>query len=205
MEPPRSQQTAARRVWTTERTDTDSRMIRRLPLFAALGLLLAAGCTSVTDYKPAAVGKVAEIVVVTDSATWAGPVGEALRAELGQPIRTLPQPEPAFTLHLQPLSAVSLDGLRRQNGLVFAAPLDDTSATAQFIRARLDSAGVAALQRGGQGVIEREDLWRRGQLVVYATAPTDSALAAQIHAAGPRLRAAFNALARERIGAAGLV
>lgn len=172
-------------------------MTRLLPLLA-LVLLLGAGCNSVTSYKPPAVGKTGEIMVVTDSATWNGPVGDALRAELGREMRTFPQPTPAFTLRLQPLSDFTLQGVRRQNGVVFAAPLDGNTATAQFIRARLDSAGVAALERGGQGIIERKDLWMQDQVVVYATAPTDSALAAQIHSAGPRLRDAFSALARKR-------
>lgn len=175
-----------------------TRRLLSLTALLAFALLLSAGCGSVTDYKPPAVGQTAEIMVVTDSATWAGPVGEALRAELGRGIQTLPQPEPAFTLRLQPLTEFALSGLRRQNGLVFAATLDDTSATARYLRARLDSASVAALERGGQGIIERPDLWMSDQFVVYAVAPTDSALAAQIRAAGPRLRAGFNALARER-------
>ena len=173
-------------------------MTRRLPLFVAFLALLGAGCGSVTDYQPPAVGKTAEIMVVTDSATWAGPVGDALRDALAYEMRTFPQPTPSFTLRLQPLSDFALSGLRRQNGVVFAAALDDTTATARFIRARLDSAGVAALHAGGQGIIERPDLWMRDQLVVYATAPTDSALATQLRAAGPRLRAGFNALARKR-------
>ncbi len=174
-------------------------MTRRLPILAAfLALLLGAGCSSVTDYKPPAVGKTAEIVVVTDSASWSGVVGDALRDALGYEMRTFPQPTPSFTLRLQPLSDFALSGIRRQNGVVFAAALDDTTATARFIRARLDSTGAAALQAGGQGIITRPDLWMRDQLVVYATAPTDSALAAQIRAAGPRLRAGFNALARKR-------
>ena len=46
--------------------------------------LLLAGCTEVTEYKPPAVGQGGEIMVVTDSATWSGPVGEALRATLDE-------------------------------------------------------------------------------------------------------------------------
>ena len=93
------------------------------------------------------------------------------------------------------------NGLQRQHSVVFAAPFTDTPATARFLRARLDSAGVAALERGGHGLIERENLWMRGQLVVYATAPTDSALARQIRAGGEALRASFERLARERLTA----
>ncbi len=172
-------------------------MIRPLPVLFALAVSLAA-CSTVTEYKPPAVGKGGEIMVVADSATWNGPVGEALRETVGRTMRTYPQPTPAFTLRLQPLSEFSLDGLRRQHSVVFAAPLDEDSETARFLRARLDSASVQALRRGGRGLIERPNLWMQNQLVVYATAPTDSALAAQLRAGGDDLRASFSALARRR-------
>ena len=173
-------------------------MTRRLFPLLLFALFLSVGCNQVTSYKPPAVGKTGEIMVVTDTATWNGPVGDALRAELGREMRTFPQPTPAFSLRLEQLSDFSLQGVRRQNGVVFAAPLDRTTATAQFIRARLDSAGVAALEGGGQGIIERQDLWMQDQVVVYATAANDSTLAQQIRDAGPRLRDAFSALARKR-------
>ena len=161
--------------------------------------LLLAGCTEVTEYKPPAVGQGGEIMVVTDSATWSGPVGEALRATLGRESRTYPQPTPTFTLTQQSLSDYALQGIQRQHSLVFAAPYTDTSATARFLRARFDSAGVAALERGGRGIIERDDLWMSDQLVVYATAPSDSALAEQIRTEGEDLRASFSRLARVRL------
>lgn len=180
-------------------------MTRRRPFLAALAapvLLLAllfAGCSEITEFKPLAIGKPGEIMVVTDSATWNGPVGAALRETLGREALTFPQPTPAFTLSRQSLSDYALDGIRRQHSVVFAAPYTDTTATAQFLRARLDSAGIAALDRGGLGVIERDDLWMRDQLVVYATAQSDSVLAQQIRASGEELRTAFDRLARERL------
>ncbi len=173
-------------------------MTRLSRSLATLSVLVAAGCSTVTEYKPPAVGPAGEVMVVTDSATWSGAVGEALRATVGREMLTFPQPTPAFSLTLQPLSDFSLDALRRQHSVLFAAPYTGDSETARFLRARLDSAGVQALERGGRGVITRPDLWMRDQLVVYATAPTDSALAAQIRAEGDDLRAAFARLARKR-------
>jgi len=166
---------------------------------ALLLALLLAGCAEVTEYKPPAVGQNGEIMVVTDSATWNGPVGEALRATLGREARTYPQPTPVFTLTQQPLTDYALQGIQRQHSLVFAAPYTDTSATARFLRARLDSSSVAALERGGNGIITRDDLWMRNQLVLYATAPSDTVLAAQIRTNGDDLRTSFRALARERL------
>lgn len=168
-------------------------------LHAALAALLAlAGCREVREYKRPATGKTAEILVVTDTATWAGPVGEALRQEIGRLTRTLPQPTPLFSLRLQPLTEYHLGQIQRHNGVVFAAPFTDTTAAARYLRAHFDSTGLAALERGGRGIILRPDLWMQDQLVVYATAPDTAALARQIHEAGEELRQAFGALARRR-------
>ncbi|MDX1530625.1 MAG: DUF4837 family protein [Rhodothermales bacterium] len=168
-------------------------------LFLSFLLALPLAACGDSDFKPLASGRPGEVLVIADSTTWNGPVGEAIRAEIGQPSRTLPQPEPAFDLVHQTLNDYYLDSVRRQTAVIFAAPYTDTTATARFLRARLDSAGVAALEQGGRGVILRPDLWARDQLVVYATAPSDSALAAQIRAQGGQVRDALNALARERL------
>ncbi len=167
----------------------------------ALALLLApllTGCGDVVSYTPNATGQTGVVLVVTDSLTWAGPAGEAIRDEVGRTTRTLPQPTPAFTLRRQELSDYYLDTIRRQHAVLIAAPFTDETTVAQFLRARLDSAGVQALERGGRGIFFRPDLWARNQVVVYATAATDSALAGQIRANGEALRDAFNRLARER-------
>jgi hypothetical protein len=171
-------------------------------IFAAVALALALGlaaCGELITHTQDAVGQTGTIFVVADSTTWNGPVGEAIRAELGQGIRTLPQPEPAFTITRQDLSETFLNQIRRQHAVLFVAPFTRDSNTGRYLRARLDSTGVEALHRGGNGIFFRPNLWASDQLVVYATAPSDEELAAQIRAAGPQLRRAYDELARRRL------
>jgi len=179
-----------------------SRLLAAVAILVVLGgvLYLALGTgRSVVTYTPDAVGQTGTLYVVVDSVTWNGPVGEAIRDELGRGLATLPQPEPAFTIIRQELNEQFFNQLRRQHAVLFAGPYTRPSTTGRFLRARLDSAGVAALERGGNGVFLRPNLWARRQLVVYATGPDDEAVAAQIRARGAELRRAYDALARQRM------
>jgi len=179
-----------------------TRRLLALPLAAlALGLLALAGCRGgpVFITTQEAVGQPGTLYVIADSVTWAGPVGDAIREELGGGIPTLPQPEPAFTIIRQDLSEHYLRQIQRQHSVLIAAPYTRDSGPGRFLRARLDDTGIAALERGGNGVFLRPDLWARNQLAVYATAPSDEALAAQIREAGGDLRRQFDALARRRL------
>ncbi|MDT0631909.1 DUF4837 family protein [Rubrivirga sp. S365] len=172
---------------------------RPAPLAAALAVVLAvlAGCESFAGQTTAR-GDVEEITVVSDSATWAGPVGEAIRAELAQPIATLPGNQGAFKLNFQPLTSRFFDQLKLRRALVFAAPIDADGPIGDFIRARVGEGGLDAVRSGGVAAFNlRPDLWANGQLVVIATAADERALAREFLQRGPELRAAFNALARE--------
>ena len=168
---------------------------------AALPLLLVllAGCEAVASGPGRARGEAEEITVVTDSATWAGPVGEAIRAELGRPITTLPSSQGEFRLRFQPLDERLFDQIKRLPNVVFAAPIDAPGPIGEFLRARVGEGNIDALQSGDAAALNlRPDLWYADQVVVVATAATDTALARQFLQRGDELRAAFNALARER-------
>ncbi|MEM8560065.1 MAG: DUF4837 family protein [Bacteroidota bacterium] len=177
-----------------------------LRLLLLLTLLVPfVGCGSGEPYVPQARGLVGEVIVVTDSTTWRGPVGEALREELGASVATLNPVggEPAFGVRQQSLQPQFLNGLKMQRSVVFAAALSDSTNTAQFIRARLGEGTEAAIgeQEPGAGVIAREDLWARGQMIYYATDTTPERLAEAIRSRGEQMRADFDrvALANEGV------
>lgn len=171
-------------------------MIRQLA--SALVLLgVLAGCEAVVG-PPRAVGEIPEIIVVADSATWEGPVGEAIRAELAQPILTLPNDQGVFKLRHRVLTPRTYESIQRARHVVIAAPIDETSRVGEFLRERLDAGSQEAVRQGrAVGINLRPDLWSENQLVVLATAADDRALTTQILQRGPELRAAFNELARE--------
>ena len=162
---------------------------------AALGVL--AGCEAVAG-QGSARGDIEEVTVVTDSATWAGPVGEAIRAELAQPVATLPGNQGAFKVNFQPLTGRFFDQLKLRRAVVFAAPVDAEGPIGDFIRSRVGEGNLDAVRAGGVDAFNlRPDLWAQDQLVVIATASDERALAREFLQRGPALREAFADLARE--------
>src|SRR5690606_1330622 len=89
--------------------------------------------------------------------------------------------------------------LRAARSVIFAAALDNTSAVARFLEARIDSAGVETVRAGdGAFVVPRRDLWAGGQAVVLAAAGSDSLLAEALRQHADTLRALFTDLTRAR-------
>ena len=162
-------------------------------LLPALLLLLAlTGCEQIVG-TPKAVGEIPEILVVADSATWAGPVGDAIRAELAQPIVTLPNNQGAFKLTHRVLTPQTYESVQRARNVFIAAPIDEDSRVGEFMRDRIDAASQEAIRAGqAVGINLRPDLWSLNQLVVVATAADDRALTAAILRRGQEMRDAYN-------------
>jgi hypothetical protein len=178
---------------------TSRRRVSLLGLFAGVTLLVA-GCGE-GDFRPAAVGQEGVINVVMDSSRWDGPVGDAIRSELGRYIETLPGAERAFDLRLMPLlSNRDLDMIKRQKNVVFVAPLSDSTNEARFLQSRLDERGREAILSGGRfAYVHRPELWRRDQMVMYLTASDEQGLVRAIRENGDNMRYAFNRVTRERL------
>lgn len=174
-------------------------MMRVRTVVILLAAVALAGCREIVPAQPQAVGQTGTLLVVTDQATWEGPVGEAIREHLAAPLTTLPQPEPALTVQRMDLTDTFFPQIRRQHSVLFVAPYTSDTPTGAFLRARLDEGGRAAIERGGLGIIFRPDLWARNQMVIYATAPDEATLAAKIRANGTEMRRAFDRVNRQRL------
>lgn len=172
-------------------------MKRILPLAS---LLLIAACGD-ADYRPSATGAEDDVQVVVDSVTWNGPVGEALRDQIEAPVRTLPAPEQAFNaLPATITSQTRLEEIKKFKNIVIAAPLSDTTIEARIIKGYFSDDAQAQLRASGRGaVVNRENLWRRQQQVVFITAPDDSSLAETIRTRGRTIRSFFDEMIRARM------
>ncbi len=170
--------------------------MRLLPFFA---LLLVAACGD-GDYRPNATGQERQVYALVDSVTWRGSVGEALRAAIEQPVRTLPAPEKGFeAVPAAITSGARLEEVKRYKNIVIAAPLSDTTVEARIIKGYFSADAQAQLLREGRGaLVQRPNVWRKQQQVVFITAPTDSLLAALIRERGSDLRFLFNEAVRRR-------
>ena len=178
-------------------------MFRVVPALALAALLVLSGCDKLkldTGYRILASGKAGEVLVVADSATWAGPIGEALRDEIGAYQTTLSpiDEERLFDLRRMDLTEQFYKVVQRQHAVVFAAPLADSTDEADFLRDRLGPDALAAVEGGAPGVFSKHDLWAEGQVIVYATGATDEATAAAIRQKGPVLRRQLADLVRAR-------
>lgn len=175
-------------------------MTRLAPLLIVLVLFLA-GCEAL-DIRPRAVGREGEIVVVTDSANWNGPLGKALREELGLYIGTLPAPEPMFqTRRASIVSSRSLDTIRKQKNIVFAAPLSDSTREAQYLRSTLDpEAAEQVMNAGTVAVLGRRDLWAQEQQVYYIIGRDAADMAQAVRENADGIRYNFNTITRQRMG-----
>jgi len=164
-----------------------------------LAATLAVGC-EVISQQPLAVGPDAEIAVVTDSATWDGSVGDAVRRSLGPYIETLPAPENMFSLVRYGINERGgFDRIQRLKNVVFVAPLSDSTAEAAFLRSAFSEEALTAIREGEGGVVGRDDPWRRMQKVYFVAAETPSELVSTMEEAGPSMVDSFNEIARRRM------
>ncbi len=172
-------------------------MTRLLALAVCCAALVA--CETYEPPRAIARGDGEQIQIVTDSATWQGPVGDALRAELGKPVVTLPSSQGAFKLKLTELNSRTFPLLKASPHVVFVASVDAPGEIGDFIRTRVGEANLPALRSGQSAAVNlRPDLWANRQLVTIATAASDSALATQIIERGAELRRAYGETARVR-------
>lgn len=170
-----------------------------------VGIALLAGCEKfdrALTGNPPAQGPVPEIVVVADSQTYAGPVGDALREVFSTPLGTLPNRQGAFKIRRMDPNSRLVDRVRSLRLIIYAAPLDEQSRVGEYVRSQFDPAAQAAIRAGqGRGIYVRPDVWANGQLVTTMTAGSDSSLAREIIQRGPELIRRYNVLAREATAA----
>ena len=129
---------------------------------------------------------------MTDSSTWNGVVGEAVRQELAKPILTLPNQQGYFRLRFQAMSPQFLGQIKKTRNVLFIAPLDAETPIGDYIRARIPEGQQERIASGQSvAVTIRDNLWAAGQVAVTATAANDSLLANAIIQRGDSLRAAY--------------
>lgn len=137
------------------------------------------GCEG--DYRQEAAGGFGEVTIMMDSTQWESETADALRETYGRWVRTIPNPQPLFNLNFQDFqNNDELERLKRSKNLIVAAPINDSTNTAQFIRALLSEEIENQVQDGESFAFPLQNRWYRNQWTMILSAPTDSALAEQI-------------------------
>lgn len=148
-------------------------------LLLVSSLYLFQACSG--DYRREAMGPIDEIYVVMDSTKWHSQTADAIRQVFGSPITTLPSEQPRFDLHFYNLKTNSdLDYAKKMKNVIFAAPLNDSSNTAAYLRALL-SKPVKQLVEGGKNfAFPLKNKWYQNQWTLLLTSTSDSTLAHKI-------------------------
>jgi hypothetical protein len=158
-------------------------VLRPVLLAFVLALPLAA-CGGDRDFRPFAKGNDTEVYAVVDSTDWNGAIGEAVRETAGGVVRTLPAPEDRYQVVPGAIDTEARwEEVRANKNLVVAASFADSTFEASILRAYFSDDVRSQLAASGEGaVVVRPDVWRRGQTVVFATGPTDEAVAQALRA-----------------------
>lgn len=151
------------------------------------------------DYRRDAMGPIDEIFVVMDSTKWDSQTADAIRKVFGSPITTLPSEQPRFDLHFLNLRDNSdLDFAKEQKNVIFAAPLNDSTNTAKYLRALLSKPVQQLVESGKNFAFPLENKWYRNQWTLLLTSTSDSTLAHKILGSEQQLLDNLMELQRQR-------
>lgn len=126
--------------------------------------------TNAIKTKPKALGKMGEIVIVTDNSIWDGIVGDSLDYYLAGPFPITPRPEPLFDLRHYTPEKISYEPLMRElrTYLVVANLSDENSAGTKMLKKDL---GEARFQKAKTDPSFNSSVgknkWATGQIIMY--------------------------------------
>lgn len=142
-------------------------------------LIFFASCSG--DYRASAVGQLGNAVVVMDSTQWQSETADAIRQVYSQGIFTLPGYEPMMDLRFRDFkNNDELEMLRKNKNLIIAAPISDSTNTADFVRALLSEDVEETVKNGNNFAFPLGDQWYKDQWAILLTSTSDSALAQKI-------------------------
>ncbi|MGB3619303.1 MAG: DUF4837 family protein [Catalinimonas sp.] len=165
----------------------------RPPIILSLLLLFTTFACETTEEErkavlPPALGNAGDVLFVADSALWAGPVGDELRELFQKPVPGVPTGEPVF--FVQRVSPLDVNRfLRQRRNLIFVHTFDEAENRATRQLDNMLGEGVRTKAAGDTSYYSlfKDDLYARGQAVLYLFAPTEAQLAETIRRRGDDL------------------
>ena len=132
------------------------------------------------EYKPQARGDADELILVIDSAIWAGIVGDELRKTLQAPMKGMPQDERLFEVYkVNPLKLNSV--LKSASNMVFVTTLESKTRESRQLRSFFTDESLKRIKRDTSFFQATEDnKFAMGQKVLYLFSKTEEELANKI-------------------------
>jgi hypothetical protein len=153
------------------------------------------GSEIVKKPKPAAYGRINDLVVITDAQLWEGKAGDTLDHYLGSAFPILPQPEPIFDLRYFSLEALEEKPIRKElRTLLIMADLSDTSsAVTRMVQKDLGQEKFQkALTDSNYISTTAKDKWAQGQNIIYLFGKGEDQIATNIKKAWKTLAVKIN-------------
>src|SRR5690625_2588606 len=140
------------------------------------------------DYRSEAIGGQSSVIVIMDSTQWKSQYAKAIRDVYGQRVKGVPRWEPIMDLHFRDFSTnKELHKLLRFKNIIIAAPIEDTTNTAKFIRSLLADKVIQQVKKGNYFAFPLENHWRRNQWTIILTSNSNPTLAQKIIASKNKL------------------
>ena len=149
--------------------------------------------------KPKAKGSIGEIVLAIDSAKWAGPVGEELRAIFEADLPGMIRSESMFKVHrVDPRAMTKM--LKMYTNLIYVTTFDDKKGGSQVINAQFSKESKEKAQADPSLYsLRMEDEYAKGQEVLYLFGNNEEELIANLRKNKDRLQNLFEVRERGRL------
>ena len=148
---------------------------------------------------PVARGGVGEIMLVMDSASWKGAVGEEIRNIFRAPIPGLPQDEPMYTLrYINPFALNSV--LRNSKNLIFVTTMEGQSQADRKLRSYFTKESLEQIRNNPELFMHtKQDEFARGQEIMHLFGQDQDALLANLKENPDQIRNFFDEAESKRL------
>ncbi|MBR9999837.1 MAG: DUF4837 family protein [Cyclobacteriaceae bacterium] len=148
--------------------------------------------------KPKGRGEPGEIVLVLDSARWAGETGSELRKIFHESVDGLPRDEPMFDLrHVNPFQFRAI--LKNAKNVILVVPVNDNQNESIRMRNFFTGDALDSMRENEDiFIITRKNLFATDQQVLFLIGHNDDGLVQKIKANADRMRSFFNRIEENR-------
>jgi hypothetical protein len=176
-----------------------------IPLLSLLSFIWIMGCESGSGNSlnnlPLARGASGEVLLVMDSASWRGELGDELRETFTKAMPGLPRPEPLFSVHyVNPFKLNKV--LLNAKNMIFVATLDNKSRSGMKMRSYFTESSIKKIQDDSSLFqFSQENQFAKGQELLFLFGISDEALIENIKNNREEIRRHFHEIELERIQA----
>ncbi|MEM6523010.1 MAG: DUF4837 family protein [Bacteroidota bacterium] len=178
----------------------------RLTIFVSITFLFFNACNESGDggnskLLPKATGRAGEMILVIDSAQWAGELGSALKETFREEVKGLPREEYLFKVNRVDPRKLN-DLLKGVKNLVFVMALDGRSSQTRALKGYFTESSIERIKKDPDIFVHTvKDEYAKGQNIMYLFSSTEKALTEKIRANKELIQTYFNNAERDRLKA----